>query len=110
MADRCTHYLQQQAIQISVSDVASPWQNGHQESFYGRFKDEFGDMNRFDGVGEFLSPSIIKSYSTIIVSTPLSRCHRLLLRPMRSQILVVNNWVLDNDNIAMTSRLSLHCL
>ena len=53
MADRCTHYLRQQAIQISVSDVASPWQNGHQESFYGRFKDEFGDMNRFDGVGEF---------------------------------------------------------
>jgi putative transposase len=34
-------------------NVASPWQNGHQESFYGRFKDEFGDMNRFDGVGEF---------------------------------------------------------
>jgi putative transposase len=53
MADRCTHYLRQQAIQISVSDVASPWQKGHQESFYGRFKDEFGDMNRFDGVGEF---------------------------------------------------------
>lgn len=53
MADRCTHYLRQQAIQISVSAVASPWQNGHQESFYGRFKDEFGDMNRFDGVGEF---------------------------------------------------------
>jgi putative transposase len=53
MADRCTHYLRQQAIQISVSDVASPWQNGHQESFYGRFKDEFGDMNRFDGVAQF---------------------------------------------------------
>lgn len=55
MAERCTLYLHQQAIRISVSDVASPWQNGHKESFYGRFKDEFGDMNRFDGVGEFFA-------------------------------------------------------
>jgi putative transposase len=35
-----------------VSDVASPWQNGHQESFFGRFKQEFGDVNRFASVGE----------------------------------------------------------
>jgi putative transposase len=54
MAERCTRYLSQQAIQISVSDVASPWQNGHKESFYGRFKAELGDINRFDEVGEFL--------------------------------------------------------
>ena len=53
MAERCTLYLQQHAIRISVSDVASPWQNGHKESFYGRFKDEFGDPNRFDVVGAF---------------------------------------------------------
>jgi transposase InsO family protein len=54
MAQRCTDYLQQRDILISVSDVASPWQNGYQESFYGRFKAEFGDMNRFDLVGAFL--------------------------------------------------------
>lgn len=54
MAERCTLYLQQHAIRISVSDVASPWQNGHKESFYGRFKDEFGDPNRFEVAGAFL--------------------------------------------------------
>lgn len=55
MAERCTRYLQQQAIRISVSDVASPWQNGYKESFYGRFKNEFGDPDRFESVGEFLA-------------------------------------------------------
>jgi putative transposase len=53
MADNCTRYLQDHGIQISVSDVASPWQNAYKESFYGRFKQEFGDTNRFGFVGEF---------------------------------------------------------
>ena len=52
MADDCTRFLLDRGIQISVSDVASPWQNGYKEAFYGRFKQEFGDMNRFDRVGE----------------------------------------------------------
>lgn len=34
MAQRCTDYLEQHDIQISVSDVAAPWQNGYIESFY----------------------------------------------------------------------------
>lgn len=53
MAQRCIDYLQRHDIQISVSDVGSPWQNGYKESFYGRFKDEFGDPNRFAFVGAF---------------------------------------------------------
>jgi putative transposase len=53
MAQRCTDHLKQHDIQISVSDVGAPWQNGYEESFYGRFKDEFGDPNRFDFVGAF---------------------------------------------------------
>jgi len=52
MAQRCTQYLEKQQIQVSVSDVASPWQNGFQESFFGRFKQEFGDFSRFEVVGE----------------------------------------------------------
>ena len=51
MAQRCTNFLEQQGVQISVSDVASPWQNGYQESFFGRFKKEFGDFNRFESPG-----------------------------------------------------------
>ena len=55
MAERCTDYLEQRGVQVSVSDVASPWQNGYQESFFGRFKDEFGDPNRFDSTGAFIA-------------------------------------------------------
>lgn len=55
MAQRCTDYLENRGVQISVSDVASPWQNGYVESFYGRFKHELGDLNRFDTVGEMIA-------------------------------------------------------
>jgi transposase InsO family protein len=39
---------------ISMSEKASPWQNGHQESFFGHFKLEAGDLNRFDSLGELI--------------------------------------------------------
>lgn len=54
MAQRCTDYLEDRGVQISVSDVASPWQNGYVESFYGRFKHELGDLNRFESAGEMI--------------------------------------------------------
>ena len=54
MAQRCTDYLEAWGVQISVSDVASPWQNGYVESFYGRFKHELGDFNRFESAGEMI--------------------------------------------------------
>lgn len=54
MAQRCTDYLEQTGIQISVSDVAAPWQNGYIESFFGRLKHELGDLNRFDTPGEMI--------------------------------------------------------
>jgi len=54
MAQRCTDYLTQQGILISVSDVGSPWQNGFKESFYGRFKAELGDVDRLECVGQFI--------------------------------------------------------
>lgn len=54
MAQRCTDYLEQRGVTVSVSDTASPWQNGYLESFFGRFKAEFGDPNRFDSIGTFI--------------------------------------------------------
>jgi transposase InsO family protein len=39
---------------LSMSDKGSPWQNGHQESFFGHFKDEAGDLNRFETLGELI--------------------------------------------------------
>jgi len=47
---------------ISMSEKASPWQNGHQESFFGHFKGEAGDLNRFKSLGELKSYLIEKWY------------------------------------------------
>ena len=51
---RCTDFLQSDAVQISVSAVASLWQNGYSESFFGRFKHEFGGLNRFPTIGHLM--------------------------------------------------------
>jgi putative transposase len=39
---------------ISMNKKASPWENGHQESFFGHFKLEAGDLNRFSSLGELI--------------------------------------------------------
>lgn len=54
MAKICTDYLESFDIKISVSDKASPWQNGYQESFFGRFKQEIGDIDRFETIGQLI--------------------------------------------------------
>lgn len=41
-------------LKISMSTKGSPWQNGYQESWYGKFKGEFGDFNRFKTIGELI--------------------------------------------------------
>lgn len=55
MAKATTDYIESKGVKISVSDKASPWQNGYKESFFGRFKEEFGDVNRFDTLGELMA-------------------------------------------------------
>ena len=54
MAQQCTDYLEERKVRISVSDVASPWQNGFMELFFGRFKQELGDLDRFTSAGEMI--------------------------------------------------------
>lgn len=44
----------------SMSKKASPWQNGYQESFYGNWKVDIGDVNRLSSLGE-LTAEIYKS-------------------------------------------------
>ncbi len=41
-------------IEISMSEKASPWQNGFQESFYSQFKLELGQLSRFGTLGELI--------------------------------------------------------
>lgn len=41
--------------QISMSRKAHPWENGRQESFYGKFKTYLGQLNRFENEGELIA-------------------------------------------------------
>ena len=76
MAKIVTNYLELLGIKVSVSAKASPWQNGYKESFFGHFKDEFGDINRFDTAGELIE----EIYSQIHYYN-FDRIHRSLKMP-----------------------------
>ncbi len=39
-------------IAISCSKKGCPWENGYQESFYDKFKNDLGDPSRFNSLGE----------------------------------------------------------
>lgn len=47
-------YVKDKRITISFADKASPWQNGFQESFYGKFKVDLGYMEQFESIGELI--------------------------------------------------------
>lgn len=40
---------------MSMSHPGCPWENGYQESFYGKLKIEFGDPTRFTSLGELVA-------------------------------------------------------
>lgn len=61
---------------ISRSHPGCPWENGYQESFYGKFKVDFGDPNRFDTLGELVA----EIYHTIWVYNN-TRIHSALKMP-----------------------------
>lgn len=73
MAELCTNLLEDLGTKISASDKSSPWQNGYQESFFGRFKDEVGDINRFETAGELIEELYhhIHYYNTKRIHTAL---------------------------------------
>jgi len=73
MARKCTEFLESVGVKISASDKASPWQNGYQESFFGKFKDEIGDINRFETIGELIEEIYhhIHYYNTERIHTAL---------------------------------------
>lgn len=47
-------YVVSKKVTISFADKASPWQNGFQESFYGKFKVDLGYMEQFRSLGELI--------------------------------------------------------
>lgn len=58
--DRGSEYRSQKfedlltSLNIKISISPRPWFNGCQESFYGRFKTEFGDPERYDSLPELI--------------------------------------------------------
>jgi len=54
LSEQCITFLENQKVKISVSDPGSPWQNGWSESFFSRFKTEFGSFSRFETLGELI--------------------------------------------------------
>lgn len=73
MAQIVTSFIESLNIKISVSDKASPWQNGYKESFFGKLKDEIGDLNRFDTLGELIEEiySYIHYFNTKRIHTSI---------------------------------------
>jgi putative transposase len=73
LAQTVTSFLEGWGIKVSVSDKGSPWQNGYKESFFGRFKNEFGDINRFESLGELVEEvyAAIYYYNHLRIHTAL---------------------------------------
>lgn len=76
MAEMVTNYLEGMGTKISVSDKGSPWQNGYKESFFGRFKEEFGEIDRYDSIEE-----LIEGIYSQIYYYNFKRIHRSLKMP-----------------------------
>lgn len=49
-----TAIAQENGCKISMSKKAHPWENGRQESFYGKFKIYLGRLDRFENEGELI--------------------------------------------------------
>jgi putative transposase len=47
--------LEECGIAISRSKPGCPWENGYQESFYDKFKVDFGDPSRYKTLGELVA-------------------------------------------------------
>lgn len=47
-------FLASHGVNVSMNPKSAPWCNGSQESFFGRFKVEFGEFDRFETYAELL--------------------------------------------------------
>jgi transposase InsO family protein len=68
--------------QLSMSAAGCPWENGYQEPFYGKFKVELGDPNRFNSLGELVHAiyQTIYTYNTSRIHTALKQASRAFAR------------------------------
>lgn len=85
-----TSYLKQLGVEISMSDKASPWQNGHKESFYSHYKFELDLKNagRFGSVGELIEAIYLQIhyYNESRIHTALKMSPKTFRRLYESQL------------------------
>lgn len=55
-------YAKSRGIIISMNNKASPWENGHKESYYSGFKLDLGNVNRFEEIGELIENIYLTVY------------------------------------------------
>lgn len=74
--------LKDYKILPSMSKKGSPWQNGYQESFFGNWKVDIGDVNRFETLG-VLTAELYRSmyyYNNLRIHTSLGMAPKRFAR------------------------------
>ncbi len=68
-----SEWLEDMDVIISMNPKGSPWCNGLQESFYGRFKVEFGHVARFETLADLLEALYehLSYFSNVRIKTKL---------------------------------------
>lgn len=80
-------YIQGKHVTISFADKASPWQNGFQESFYGKFKVDLGHLEQFKTLGELIEAI----YQTMYYYNNRRRHTALNMSPVQFKLLYQKN-------------------
>lgn len=90
----CRAWLLAEHILPSQSHKAHPWENGHQESFFGRFKAELGNLYRFDTLDELIEAihRQIHYYNTARIHTALK------MTPKQKYEQAVTIWKISEKN------------
>jgi transposase InsO family protein len=72
-SEEVTTWLTALGVTISMNPKGSPWCNGSQESFFGRYKVEFGDFERFDTYADLLEElyAQLSYFSNVRIKTKL---------------------------------------
>lgn len=86
-------------VKISRTHPGCPWENGYQESFYGKFKVDFGDPNRFETLGELVA----EVYRTIWIYNN-TRIHSAFRMPPKVFAEKIEKF---NPNLLKTLRLTV---
>lgn len=78
------------SIQLSMSEKASPWQNGFKESFYSEFKLELGHPECYANLGELIEAIArqIHYYNTRRIHTALKRSPKVFAEQFKAKQII----------------------